>query len=146
MFLAIVLAALATAFGGPMWDLISTRKITLEEAYPRMRSEQDGEPVRGWYRVRRWGQWVHLRHGRGRWFYVRTGVLAGESHWENGTLRRRSRWNLDGTVQQQFRLFAIGSTQYLRKSERTRTEPPWWWGVTDHDAAMPAEENDIRGR
>ncbi len=134
VLLAVLTGALAVAFGGRVWLLISTRKISLVEAYPGMRSEQDGEPVRGWYRVKRWDQFVEpgdKRHGRAIWFYERNGVLAGESFWEHGRYLQRTMWNLDGTVKEQFRLYDKHRKRFLPVADRTRTEPPWWGDVSD---------------
>lgn len=128
--LMVVLIGVGVTVGADVWQLIITKRVHLRDAYPGLRSVQNGEPVRGWYRIKRWAKWPNTRHGRGAWFYESTGKLAGESFWKNGQVQRRTQWNLDGTVQSQWRLKVDG--RYIRTQDREKTEPPWWWGATDH--------------
>ena len=62
-------------------------------------------------------------------WYVENGYKAGEFLKVDGILRITD-WHIDGTVAGQ--ILEVGDDRAVDSIKGgSKTEPPWWWGVTD---------------
>ena len=79
-------------------------------------TEVNGHPVRGFATFVS-TQGGKLRHGKTLEYYQSSGKKAREFEYEYGSIRKRTIWRLDGSIQ--YQQAADGSR---------RRDPPFWWG------------------
>lgn len=128
------ITAVAVPLAGPIWNRISIDKGT-EDYFVSGVMRVNGVPSQvRWYTWRaRWRGNI-VQHG---YYYCRSGFVCSENTVVGGE-RRLTLYLPDGRVHKQRSYKRIGNSS----QEEFRTEPPWWWGVTDQSHPTAPWLND----
>ena len=92
--------------------------------------DNDG-PTYGRRVIKRWSKPVGLvKHGKEVMYFAESGFLATEGQFENGNMVSQTRWNLDGSINEQCRngkFMVTGAGGTRTDVAESKRSPPWWW-------------------
>ena len=125
LLVALALVAVAVPLAEPVWTWVTTKRAA------RSRVALDGHELRGYVDVNRWSG--GSRRVETFWF-ARRGLKAFVRKRREGHVLRRTTWDIEGKLIQQYRLLDDSGNEVWE----FRNGPPWWWGVKDQASpSMP---------